>query len=67
MVYEFCQRHYLVEGEAVVQMAGINDFPGLYVLRGRQGLTGTFIPSYKWLIHLKRKCMKWVDLMVGKD
>ena len=45
--YGFCQRHYLVEGEAVVQMVGINDFPGLYVLRGRQGVTGTFIPSYK--------------------
>lgn len=47
MVYGFCQRHYLVEGEAVVQMVGINDFSGLYVLRGRQGVTGTFIPSYK--------------------
>jgi hypothetical protein len=35
------------EGEAVVQMVGINDFPGLYVLRGRQGVTGTLIPSYK--------------------
>jgi hypothetical protein len=43
-VYGFCQRHYL--GEAVVQMDGINDFPGLYVLRGSQGVTGTFIPSY---------------------
>lgn len=39
--------HYLVEGEAVVQMDGINDFPGLYVLRGSQGVTVTFIPSYK--------------------
>lgn len=47
MVYGYCQRHYLVEGEAVVQMVGIDDFPRLYVLRGRQGVTGTFIHSFK--------------------